>query len=277
MKKYITDFDELTGLSKRIVKAHPDGFLQAIIDGDRGSGKTAFCLHTMREVYQYIYGVDRVDAWNMIFGIGSYSHDKPKMMFTIRDVIDALRTLDKIDMDDVGSIIQQQRDLMIPCVTWDDAGMHGGRLKVLIDMQLVDKLSGVMDTARDVTTGFLINVPEKEALLSAIRRYHDILWGHVGYRPSEGAVKYNRQVVVRKYATRPDGVRRYRTIFATNFSCYVEKWVYSEYKRRKISAVQDNLRFLEELEKKKENRRRKDRFKEIKFMENIPEESDVVA
>lgn len=267
MKKYITDFDKLTALSKRIVKAHPDGFVQAIIDGDRGSGKSALCMHTMREVYQYIYGIDRVDAWNMIFGIGSYSHERPKIMFTIKDVINTLKTLDKINLDDKDTIIQQQRDLMIPCVTWDDAGMHGGRLKVLIDMQLVDKLSGVMDTARDVATGFLINVPEKESLLSAIRRYHDILWGHVGFKPSEGSVKYNRQVVIRKYATRPDGVRRYRTLVATNFSCYVEKWVYSEYKKRKISAVQDNLLYLEELEKRREKKRKKDRLKEIKFQD----------
>jgi len=255
-KKYIEDLDAVSKFSKKIIQSHPDGFLQAVIDGARGSGKTAFCMHTMREVYQYLYGVDRVEAWNIILGIGAYSNETPKILFTMRNVIDALKQLENIDMS-ANKIIQSQRDNMIPVLTWDDAGMHGGRLKVLIDMKAVDKLSGVMDTARDVVSGFLINVPEKESLLSAIRRYKDAPWVHIGYRAGEGAVKYDRQGVVRKFRIDGRGTHRSYIDMKVNFSCYVDKWVYSEYKIKKVQAVQENLRMFEELEKRNSMRFKK--------------------
>ena len=239
MKKYIENLEELSKLSQRIARSHPDGYCGAVVDGPRGYGKTAYCMHVMREVYQYVDGIDRVDAWKKVLS---------KMFFTMNDVIEGLKVVEQIDMDNV---IQSQRDYMIPVICWDDAGMHGGRLKHFIDMKIADRLNSVMDTARDAVSGFLMNAPEREGLLSFIRRYRDNFWVAIQLRP-EGSNKYQRLAVVRKRITMPDGRVKWRKFFTTSFNCYVDKWVYEEYKKMKITAVKEGLRHLESLAKKKE-------------------------
>ena len=237
-KEYIEDFEELSRLSQIIVKSHPDGYCGAIIDGPRGYGKSTYCMHIMREVYQYLYGLNRVDAWKKVI---------ESMKFSMNDVIDALKIVEEIDMDNV---IQSQRDHMIPVICWDDAGMHGGRLKHFIDMRIADKLNSVMDTARDAISGFLINAPEREGLLSFIRRYRDNLWITIGFPETRGD-KYKRIATARRYYLDKMGRRRNRIIFQTRFSCYIDKWVYTEYKKLKITAVKEGLRHLEALANKK--------------------------
>jgi len=230
--------ENLSKLSQKIVKSHPDGYCGALIDGSRGSGKTTFCMHTMREVYQFHNGIDRVDAWKMVLD---------NMFFTMNEVIEALKVVEQIDMDNV---IESQREFMIPVICWDDAGMHGGRLKHFVDMKIADRLNSVMDTARDVVSGFLINAPEREGLLSFIRRYRDNLWISIGYPETRGD-KYKRIATARRYYIDKLGRRRNRIVFQTRFSCYVEKWVYEKYKKMKITAVKEGLRHLEELAKPK--------------------------
>ena len=233
-KKYIENIEELSKLSQKIVRSHPDGYCGAVVDGPRGSGKSTFCMHIMREVYQYLDGIEKEEAWKKVLD---------NIAFTMNDVVEFLKIVEDIDMDNV---IQSQRDHMIPCIMWDDAGMHAGRLKHFVDMKAADKLNSVMDTARDAVSGFLINAPEREGLLSFIRRYRDNLWVTIGYRP-EGNGKYGRQAVVRKYIIRADGRRGVRKVFTTKFNCYIDKWVYAEYKVKKITAVKAEIHHLEEL------------------------------
>lgn len=237
--EYILNLDNLSKLSKKIVRSHPDGYCGAVIDGPRGYGKSAFCLHTMREVYQYVDGIRRVDAWKKVLN---------NIFFSMNQVIDALKIVEEIDMDNV---IESQREFMIPVICWDDAGMHGGRLKHFVDMKIADKLNSVMDVARDSVSGFLMNAPEREGLLSFIRRYRDNFWVNITWNP-DGINQYQRLAVARKRITMPDGRQRWRKFFTTKFSCYVDKWVYEEYKKKKIEAVKEGLRNLEELAKKKE-------------------------
>lgn len=234
--KYIENLESLSKLSQKIVRSHPDGYCGAVVDGPRGYGKSAFCMHVMREVYQYIDGTDKVDAWKKVIN---------NIFFTMNDVINALKIVESIDMDNV---IESQRQFMIPVICWDDAGMHGGRLKHFVDMKIADKLNSVMDTARDAVSGFLMNAPEREGLLSFIRRYRDNFWVNITLNPNGGS--YSRQAVVRKRVTMPDGRMRWRKFFTTSFNCYVDKWVYEEYKRKKIKAVQEGIRHLEELANK---------------------------
>jgi len=238
-QKYISNFEDMSKLSQFIVKAHPNGYVGGLIEGPRGIGKSTFCLHIMREVYQYIGGLSRDDAWEIALD---------RILFTMNDIIRLLSVVEQIDMDNV---IESQNELMIPVATWDDAGMHGGRLKHFIDIKATDKLNSVMDTARDALSGFLINAPEKEGLLSFIRRYKDNYWIIINYPETRGD-KYKRIATVRKYYTDHAGRRRTRKIFTTKFSCYVEKWVYAEYKRKKLTAVRDELRHLEKIAKGKE-------------------------
>jgi hypothetical protein len=253
--KYIEHMEQMSKLSQKIVRAHPNGYCGAVVDGPRGYGKSAFCMHTMREVYQYVDGIDRDDAWRKVLD---------NMLFTIGDVIKALGVIYNIDMNNV---IESQESVVIPCVCWDDAGMHGGRLKHFIDMNMVDQLNSVMDTARDAVTGFLINAPEREGMLSFIRRYRDNLWINVGLTQGMGD-KYKRVATVRRMMVRHDGRRVWRLAFQTTFSCYVDKWAYSEYKVKKIQAVKSCLEHLKDLHDKKETDKKFDYVKYKDMQDN---------
>ena len=105
--QYIENIDQLTKLAKKIVKVHPWGFQGATIEGPRGRGKSGFCLHTMREVYQYIDGISKDDAWEKILGMGNYKEETPKILFGMNDVINSLEVLETIDMV---NILDWQRD-----------------------------------------------------------------------------------------------------------------------------------------------------------------------
>ena len=116
-----------------------------------------------------------------------------------------------------------------------------GRLKHFLDMSTTDRLNSVMDTARDGVTGFLLNAPEREGLLSFIRRYRDNLWITIGLNPDTMGDKYKRIATVRRFVIGHDGRKRARLAYQTKFSCYIDKWVYAEYKKKKIVAVKESL------------------------------------
>jgi len=248
VKVYIKDDAELTYTARRIVNRHPWGYQSAMAQGGRGMGKTAFCMHTTRQVYQYIYGVSKDDAWKMVLN---------HMLFSIQDVVKALEILDSIDMK---NILEWQKNNTVPCYIWDDAGMHGGKYKFFVNVKMVDYLKGLMDTMRFVTSGFLINAPELSGLLGFIREYRDQLIIDIGYRTDgmQQGGEYGREANIKHYVTRRNGGKQLRTINKTKFSCYVDKWVYSEYSRMKARAIIENkneLKRMEELAKKMEQKR----------------------
>ena len=237
--KYIEHQDQLTKLSRKVVRVHPWGFQGATIEGARGRGKSGFCLHTMREVTQYIDGISRDDAWEKILAVGNYKQNTPLILFSMNDVIDSLELLDSIDMK---NILEWQRENTTPVKTWDDAGMHGGKYKFFVNVRIVDYLKGLMDTMRFVTSGFLINAPELSGLLGFIREYRDQLIIEIGYRTDgiRAGGEYGRVAIVRKYIRDRSGRKRLRKDFETKFSCYVDKWAYAEYSRMEAKAIIEN-------------------------------------
>jgi len=251
VKKYIESIDELSWTAKRIVRRHPWGFQGAVAEGGRGLGKSAFCLHTAREIYQYIEGIDRIDAWKRVLGIGpkTYRDAGSKVLFTIKDVVNALEILDNLDM---GNVLQWQKENTVPCYVWDDAGMHGGKYKFFIAVKMVDYLKGLMDTMRFVTSGFLINAPELSGLLGFIREYKDQLVIEIAYDTNGGA--FRRQAKIQRYARYKNG-KRLKVVSVTKFNSHVDTWAYEEYNKMKARAIIENknaLKRITQIAKKEE-------------------------
>jgi len=232
-KKYIESLDEMSKLSQRIVKRHPWGYQGFGVRGGRGEGKTSFGLHTGREVYQYIDGISRTDAFEKLLGVGNYRHQSPCILFDLSDVIKALEPLDSIDFV---NILDWQRENTVPYMLWDDAGMHGGKYKFFTDVKLVEALQGEVDTIRFILTGFGTTSPEIGSLLKFLQDYKDNLIISIKYNP-EGQSKYSRVAEVKKYYEHRNGNYRKRLAWTTKFSCYVDKWAYAEYSRMKARAI----------------------------------------
>lgn len=242
-KKYIDNFESLTKLPKMIVKKHPWGYVGVAVRGGRGDGKTAFALHTGREVYQYIEGISRDEAWEKLLGTGNYRNKPPNILFDLNDVVKALEPLDTIDYE---NILEWQADNTIPYKIWDDAGMHGGKYKFFTDVKMVEALQGEVDTIRFILTGFVTTSPELESMLRFMQDYKDNLIVSIK-KQSPSATKYNRKAEVKRWYEDRRGNFRKRLAWTTNFSCYVDKWVYQEYTRMKARAIIRNRNRLKRM------------------------------
>lgn len=237
--KFITDVKNLSRAAREIVKNHPWGYWGGLVRGPRGRGKSAFCMHTVREVYQYSEGITYDDAWERTLD---------NVMFSLEDIDKMLNILDTIDWSNV---LEWQKNNTVICKWWDDAGMHGGKYKYFVAAKLVEHLQGNMDVLRFILTGFLINAPEISNLLKFLREYRDHKIIKVAHLP-EGTDKYGRVANVKIW--REDRLNRWRLIpsYKTRFSCYVDDWVYEKFSAMKARAIIENRKRFQEMMKKVE-------------------------
>lgn len=260
-KKYIEDYKELSKLSQLVVRKHPWGYVGASVRGSRGAGKTSFALHTGREVYQYMYGISRTDAWEKLLGVGNYSKEKGHILFDLVDVVKALEPLDSIDF---ANVLEWQKENTVPYKVWDDAGMHGGKYKFFTDVKMVEALQGEVDTIRFILTAFITTSPELSSMLRFMQDYKDNLIISIKHHQNGG---YSRTAEVKRYYESRNGTYRRRLAWKTNFSCYVDKWAYEEYSRMKAKAIiRNRSRFKEMLgiaKKQKPDRKKEDIIDEM--------------
>lgn len=262
VKKYIENMEELTKLSQRIVKRHPWGYVGVVTQGARGEGKTVFGMKTGTEVYQYLEGISKTDALEKLLGVGNYKQDKPQILFTMEDVVDALDPLDRVDWN---NILEWQSNNTAPYKLWDDCGMHGGKYKFFIDVRMVDQLQGLTDVMRFALTGFVMTSPELTGLLGFLRGYHDQLIVTIKRNPDNG-MPYQRMAKVKRWVEDKNGRYRLRLAWTTKFSCYVDKWAYEEYSIMKTKAIiQSRNKFKAMLKKAKKMNPELDEYEETQI------------
>jgi len=240
VKKFIEDIDELSRLARETVKLHPRGYKGVAVEGDRGVGKTVFCLKTQREVYQYHYGITRDDAWEMVL---------KDIIFDINDLVKMLNNLDHLDEYENNMSDWWNEQVQI-CKVWDDAGMHGGKYRYQADPVIVDFLQRNLDVFRFIVTGFYVNSPELGNLLKFIRDYHDHTIIKIKHNPS-GIGPHEKLAFFKKWRQLRN--RSGYTLVADPphqpFSNWLgdvkslqlkEQWVYDKYEFLKGKAIKRN-------------------------------------
>jgi len=217
-------------LAKKIIQAHPNGFIGAIVEGKRGMGKSAYCIKIMKEVYQTMYDCTETEAWK----------------YALKHIL--------FDLDDVIPFLKQASDSddMIPVCTWDDAGVHGSNIRWFTNMHQVEMLKAMTDTIRTGVTGFLLNCPSKTGLLKVLRHYDDYLVNIIKTTgPSkEGYNGYDRIGRGYNLYRLPDGKLRVYKHFEDHYSCYLPNWVYKEYMVVRKMYFQKAVAVMEEMQKK---------------------------
>src|SRR4030043_2168067 len=63
MPIYKNIVDSHLTLAKRIIDRYPNGFIGAIIEGERGYGKSAYAIKAMAEVFYRLYNMEEEAAW----------------------------------------------------------------------------------------------------------------------------------------------------------------------------------------------------------------------
>ena len=212
-------------LARRILKAHPNGFVGAIVEGKRSIGKSSYCIKVMKEVYQTVHSCDDKEA---------YEYSLANIIFTMDDIIETLRK-------------SRKTRVMIPVLTWDDAGVGGSSMQWFLNMRGVQSLKAIMDTVRTATTGLLLNCPDREGLTKMLRGYDDYL---VTISVLDGW--YKRSARGYNVYKLPSGMRRIYRSFDDRYSCYLPKWVYDKYMLQRNSYLDDALKAVEDMKHKME-------------------------
>ena len=218
-------------LAKRILKAHPNGFVGAIVEGRRGIGKSSYCLKSMYEVYKAHLGCSTEDAW------------EAALSNTLFDVDDVIKKLGKAADDNE----------VVLAWTWDDCGVGGSNMLWMIEYHKVNVLKALMDTVRSVATGVLLNCPNREGILKMLRSYDDYL---VDIHKLDG--HYSRVARGYNIYKLPSGMRRVYKNFEDKYSCHLPNWVFDKYEVTRNSYTKKAVDILRDLQKQAADKKRRE-------------------
>jgi len=228
INSYRTIEDYKLTLAYRITKKHPNGFLGAIIEGERGYGKSSYALKVMAQVYQNLEGLDDEGSWNRAID---------NMIFSMEDM--TKRITGNID-----------NDIVTPVWCLDDATVHFSSYKFFTNLFEVILIHGLFDTIRTACTGLLMTCPKRDLLLAALRNYDDF---KIEIYMNDGWQRIARGY---KIKTTPIGQRRIYKDFEDCYSCYLPDWVYDKYmEKRKFYLKQTNTELQNILGNKEERKK----------------------
>lgn len=252
---------ELTRFGRIAIKAYYDrGYVGGIISGDFAKGKTSTALQMAREIIQYMYQIDAIDAYRKIL--------KEHLLFSLSDVIEAtsiLKTPSYWKDLSPQDVLKKKYSLRKPVLIWDDAGVHGSSLKQIFDRSDAYELQSNFDTIRDICSCMIMTVPEDEELMKFLRRYRSHYF--IEIKKVSGGNKYDRILQYYKYDRNPRTGNKERHLkwkLKKSFSVYLPNEIYGEYDRMRTIAKLENARRWGE--KKKIKKAQAEYFEEKKKM-----------
>lgn len=207
-------------LSKKIIQSYPDGFQSFMVIGRRGIGKSSYSLRALHDALVDM-GYDDETSWNM-------SLDSIK--FKISDVCSYL--LNAVNSDDKKIAL-----------VWDDLRVFASGSQYQLQMKLVNKLIGLLDTVRTAVSILILTCPSPKGLLSVLQSYDDYL---IKIRHCERG-GYYREATGYLWTTLPSGQRRIYTKFRDSYNCRLPNWVYDEYMVQRKQALRDALVGIDQL------------------------------
>jgi len=207
-------------LGDKIFHTYPDSFNSYMIVGKRGIGKTAYALKCLHQCFIDM-GYSDNKAWKLALDC---------LHFSIPTVIKYLE--DALD----------KREIKV-CLIWDDLRVFAGGSQYHLQMKMVSKLGGMLDTIRTAICSLIMTCPSQKGLLSIFQSYDDYL---VKIHHNERGGWY-RNAQGYLWSTLPSGIRRIYRKYNDSFSCYLPKWVYDQYMESRHKAMQIQLKEIKEV------------------------------
>lgn len=230
-------------LTDEILKEHPNGYYGSLIYGKKGRGKTAYCIHTIKQLFLRLSLLpDEVRYEPLEYKISvnqAYQYALDHIVF------DPLELIEKAKKGR-GGLVNPKK--MIPALIWDDAGVGGSSYLIWTDTEIATALKGYNDILRRRVSGFLINTTHTKGLLSFIRNEAEL-----GVPTIKITKDYGWQRVATARVKR-EGMTRKKTIFVDEFSCYLPKWVYAKYVEKTEAAFDKQEEMLERLIQERKKR-----------------------
>jgi len=201
-----------------MLQSYPNGFNSFMVVGRRGIGKTAYSLLALHSALVEL-GMSNIKAWDV--ALKSLKFSIPSVISYLKDAVD--------------------RDEKKICLIWDDARIFAGGSQYHLNMKLVSKLSGMLDSVRTAVCTLILTCPSSSGLLGILKSYDDFLI-KVHYSHDGGFRRVSKGYL---WSSLPSGSKRIYHKFDDNFSCRLPDWIYKRYMVERKNALRDVLVDLE--------------------------------
>ena len=234
-----------SGMHDKILRRHPNGFTGAVIQGERGMGKSTYAYKVMAKLY---------------LTLGEYRSQETGQITYVNNEDDAYKAALEhmiFSPDQLIRLIKYNiaNDYITPVICLDDATVHFNSYKFFVDLDEVILLKGMFDTIRTALTGLLMTCPKRRNLLSFLRDYDDL---KIEIKMAPG-MNHDRLARCYQFNYYPDD-RKYKVIipFQDKYSCYIPDKHFKPYMEKRkeyLELINDKIeRIMEEKEKRKKNK-----------------------
>lgn len=234
--KHLEDWN--SGTVERIINRYPRGFFGAVIQGERGLGKSMYAYKVMAKVYMMTENLTEVEA---------YAKALEHFIFEPKELMDLVKK-------------NVKNKYVTPVICLDDATVHFNSYKFFTDLYEVILLKGIFDTIRTAVTGLLFTCPNRRSLLRFLRDYDDHKISIISY---DGFERMDRYARCYKFNWYPDE-RKCKVLvpYQDSFSCFVPDEYYKPYLAKRNYYLEMINTKMEELMK------RSNRQKELRRLKN---------
>lgn len=201
-----------TILAQRIMG---NAFTGAVVYSLQRLGKSSYGMQVMRELY---------GNWDDVFA---------NMFYKLEDITDYL--YDCLDNPDP-----------LPCVLWDDAGVHANKLLYFRDVDQADLIKKLFDVMGIATHGIILTTPVPDELLKSLRNYE-----FLKIKIMKGRNKNDRLARAYENVLWPSGVHRNPRAFEDNFDVRLPDEIYQRYSPIRAGYYRESLMNLREFIKQK--------------------------
>ena len=181
-----------------------NGFVGAVVSGDRQLGKSMYMLKCLSQLY--------LEDWDKVFA---------HMFFSMDSLLEYLAKA-------------LQTDERVPCIAIDDAGVHFGAQQYNTNRNMVGHITALLDTIGIVTKSIILTVPNRSNLIKSIREGN-----FYSVEVHQASGKYGRKAVGYKMHTSPKGQEWITEEFTDLYDVRIPEEQYERYYalRKNYSAV----------------------------------------
>jgi len=221
------DINQLPHLSRLLCSSHPNGFRSYDIIGERNIGKSTYALICAYWAFRKL-GYTKQIAWERALH---------SICFTIQEVIDFLK-------------YAQETDIKEFLLIWDDVRVFASGKQYFLNMNLVDQLSGALDTVKILLNNMVLTSPSMKGTLGIFNTF-DSYQIEIHQSPKSGNYRMAKGY---KWSTSPAGQRRVHKKFRDNYNCRLPNWVYALYMKRRKQITFDAIYNLDKIVKKRDEK-----------------------
>jgi len=204
-------------------KSPPGEFRGFIIEGKLRSGKTAYSIKVMRDIFMALNPkMTREEAYELAL---QHIH------FELEPFLELVKQKQKEIREMLPKIDWTQR---IPVVTLDDASLYAGTDLYFKNQDMYGAFQDAMTTIGSAVGGIIVTAPAHEALTKCLREYYSY---HVVEITKRGV--WERDAKIKEWYRKKSGKLDLREIGTDEFTAHIPTPIYAKYLKPRLEKGEE--------------------------------------